>query len=90
MMTGIFCRPRGCSAALHRAAHLHVRPRRVGKEDVLEPESSLDIHGLGTLVREGVDVERLVREAEDLGGGLLALSGVFRIRADLKRKTNTE
>ena len=77
-------RPRRSSAELQRAAHLHVRPRRVGEENVLELEGTLDFPGLGTLLREGVDVERLVREAEDLCGGLLALSGVFSVRADLK------
>lgn len=78
------------AAQLYPTPDLHVWPRGVGEENVLELQSALGLPRLGSLLGEGVDVERLVREAEDFGGGLLALTGIRRVRADLKIDSSTK
>lgn len=66
-------------------ADLHVGPRRVGEEYVLELESALGLRRLGTRLGQGVNVERLISEAEDLCGSLLALPSILCVAGDLTR-----
>lgn len=62
---------------------LHVGPRRVGEEYVLELESALGLRRLRPRLGQGVNVERLISEAEDLCGSLLALPSILRVAGDL-------